>query len=64
MIDYNDTLAPQTATRDVQGTGGAPATLTIAGADPYDYGTVVTGGSSSNIFLTHHGDFGCWKHFS
>jgi len=47
-ISYNDGLSGQLAQRDIQGTGVIPATLTITESDPYNYGSIPTGG-----FITH-----------
>ena len=49
-ISYNDGATGQNATRDVQGTGGAPASLDIAGLDPYDFGTQAISSSTTNLF--------------
>ena len=58
LVDYNDGAAGQTASRDVQGSGVAPASITISEADPYDYGTVATGASTVHLFtLTNGGGF-------
>src|SRR5690606_32426216 len=50
-IAYNDGAAAQNATRDIQGTSEAPASLDIAGADPYDFGTQANG-STTAVVLT------------
>ncbi len=54
-IQYNDGASAQVASRLVDGTGLAPAVLTITGGDPYDFGTVSTVGSSSVTFTVTNG---------
>ncbi|MCB0367503.1 MAG: choice-of-anchor D domain-containing protein, partial [Bdellovibrionales bacterium] len=50
QLDYNDGLAPQTSTRDVQGTGAAPALLSISDGPTYDYGTRAIGAAVDHSF--------------
>jgi hypothetical protein len=58
LIDYNDGVATQQASRNVQGNAVAPASLTISESDPYDFGLVATGGSNSHLFtVTNSGGF-------
>jgi hypothetical protein len=49
-INYNDGTAPQTLTRNLQGAGANPASLTISNTG-YDYG-IVTTGALSDVTLT------------
>ncbi|MAV90582.1 MAG: hypothetical protein CL676_04120 [Bdellovibrionaceae bacterium] len=49
-VDYNDGSAAQSATRDIQGTGAAPAVLTISESNPYNYGTLASGASATMTF--------------
>ena len=53
-IDYFDGVAPQTATRDVSGTGAFPALLTISESDPYDFGMLEVGSSSTHSFTVQN----------
>jgi len=50
VISYNDGGAAQSSSRNIQGTGAAPAVLTISESDPYDFGTHGVGNSSNHIF--------------
>ncbi len=50
-VTYFDGSATQNATRDIIGTGAAPATLTISESDPYNYGTVTNGATESHTFI-------------
>jgi hypothetical protein len=54
-ITYSDGVAPQTSTRDVQGTAVAPALLTISETDPYNYGTLATGATDTHTFTVTNG---------
>jgi len=55
-VSYNDGAAIQSALRDVQGTGGAPATLDISEFDPYDFMSQAVGSSVNHIFtVTNNG---------
>ena len=57
-INYNDGSVAQTATRDIRGTGVSPALLTIAGANPYNYGTLATGSVTNHtLTVTNAGGF-------
>lgn len=49
-IAYNDGAQAQTTNRPVQGTGAAPAVLTISDGITYDYGTVANGSSTDKTF--------------
>jgi len=55
-INYNDGAALQTSSRDVQGTGVTPALITISEADPFDFGLIANGGTTTHTFtLTNSG---------
>ena len=57
-IAFNDGIAAQNSTRNLTGTGVAPATLTFADAPLYDYGTKATGGTADKIMtVTNTGSF-------
>ena len=57
-INYNDGVAAQVASRDVQGNSVAPALLSISDSDPYNYGTLATGSSALHTFtITNTGTF-------
>lgn len=55
-VDYNNGVSVTSSTRSLQGTGAAPAVITISGSNPYDYGTLTTGSSATQFFtLTNAG---------
>jgi len=57
-IAYNDGVNLQNSTRDLTGVAVIPAIITISETDPYDFGTLATGGDVSHIFtLTNTGGF-------
>ncbi len=49
-ISYHDGAGPQMSSRAIQGTGAAPASLTISDATTYDYGTLAAGGMAEKTF--------------
>jgi len=49
-LDYYNGAIAQTASRQIQGRGVAPANLTITESDPYNYTTVPTGSSNLHSF--------------
>ena len=49
-LSYNDGAGAQNSTRDLTGTGAAPAVLSISDAPTYDYGTIAVGGTSNYTF--------------
>ncbi len=53
-ISYNDGLITQTASQAVSGTGQNPALLTVSGADPFDFGTLVSGDTISQTFTLNN----------
>ncbi|MCA9325968.1 choice-of-anchor D domain-containing protein, partial [Candidatus Saccharibacteria bacterium] len=53
-IDYDDGAAPQQVTRDVTGTGGGNALLTISNGPTYDYGTKTVGSSTDFTFTVNN----------
>ena len=56
-INYNDGLTVQQATRNIEGNGQSPATLTISDAAIYDYGLNGTDvGNSKTFTVTQGGD--------
>jgi hypothetical protein len=55
-MDYYDGAGNQTSSRAVQGTGAAPATLTISDGPGFNYGTVANGSSTDKSFtITNSG---------
>ncbi len=55
-LGYNDGVTTQSATRPIQGTGAAPATLAVSDGPTYDYGSIANGGTGEKIFtLTNSG---------
>lgn len=50
QLDYNDGQGAQAVTKNLQGTGAAPAALAISESDPYDFGSVNTSTTSSHTF--------------
>src|SRR5690606_611568 len=53
-INYNNGVIVTSTTRDVEGTGAAPANLTISESDPYDFGTFATGASQTHTFTVNN----------
>ena len=53
-IQYNNGATVVTSDRDVQGTGAAPAVITITETDPYDFGSVTQGASTNHIFTLNN----------
>ncbi|MCB0356458.1 MAG: choice-of-anchor D domain-containing protein, partial [Bdellovibrionales bacterium] len=53
-INFNDGSAPQTSTRDVQGTGANVATLLISDGPSFDYGTHLVGSSTDQTFTINN----------
>ncbi len=51
-IDYNDGLAPQSVLRALAGTGATPASVSISGASPVDFGPVDVAVIPQTITLT------------
>ncbi len=49
-VNYFNGSTFQTATRSLVGTGATPAVLTISEADPYNYGSVAVGSTTSHTF--------------
>lgn len=49
-LTYNDGAIGQSAARNVQGTGAAPASLAISDATTYDFGTLASGGTAEKTF--------------
>ncbi len=57
-VQYNDGVITNTATRDMQGVGAAPALLTINSGPTYDFGNVANGGNRTRTFtVTNSGGF-------
>lgn len=55
-MSYNNGVSVVLSTRNVQGTGVAPANIAISGANPLDFGTVATGGAKDmSVTLTNTG---------
>jgi hypothetical protein len=55
-ISYNDGANAQQATRPLQGTGAAPATLTISDGVTFSFGTVANGSTTDKTFtITNSG---------
>lgn len=55
-LSYFDGAATQSTARAVQGTGAAPALVTVSGTGTYDFGNVVLGNSATHSFtLTNSG---------
>ena len=55
-INYNDGASVQVASRDVTGTGAAPAVLSISESDPYNYGSITSATTASHTFtITNSG---------
>ncbi|MCB0367758.1 MAG: choice-of-anchor D domain-containing protein, partial [Bdellovibrionales bacterium] len=55
QLDYNDGLSPQSATRDIQGTGADAALLTISDGPTYNYGTQAVGANVDKTFTVTNG---------
>jgi len=53
-IQYDNGVTTVTSDRDVQGTGAAPAVITITETDPYDYGNVTQGSNTNHIFTLNN----------
>lgn len=53
-IAYNDGVQAQSATRGVQGTGAAPAALSISDATTYDFGTIAVGSTVEKVFTVQN----------
>jgi hypothetical protein len=49
-LSYFDGVAAQNTTRDIQGTGLSPASLTLSDGPTFDYGTVTIGNSVDKTF--------------
>lgn len=57
-VSYNDGAASQSASRGVQGTSSAPATLAISDGPTFDFGAVANGSSTDRTFtITNTGNF-------
>src|SRR5665213_1068713 len=57
-LNYNDSIAAQTTSRNVQGTGVAPAVLAISDGPTYNYGVQPTGGATDKTFtITNSGGY-------
>jgi len=57
-LQYNNGASVTNSTIAISGTAVTPASLTISDSNPYDFGTVATGGSSTHIFtVTNIGVF-------
>ncbi|MEO0335611.1 MAG: choice-of-anchor D domain-containing protein, partial [Pseudomonadota bacterium] len=55
-VSYNDGSATASATIQLQATGVTPALITISETDPFDFGSIATGSSSTHTFtLTNAG---------
>lgn len=55
-LNYDNGVATQQATRDIQGAGVTPATLSISGAPTYDFGTKITGSvTEATLTVTNTG---------
>ncbi len=54
-VAYNDGAQAQTAARAIQGTGAAPATITISDGATYNFGTVANGSSNDKTFTLTNG---------
>src|SRR5690606_31262991 len=55
-IAYNNGAATVSSTRDVTGTGAAPALLNISDTDPYNFGLIASGGTTNHTFtVTNNG---------
>jgi hypothetical protein len=52
---YFDGAGNQTATRPIQGTGAAPASLTISDGPTYDFGIIASGGIAEKSFTVTNG---------
>ena len=58
QLDYNDGVIATSATRDVQGEGVTPATLTISDGPTFDYGSHTVGATVTQLFtVTNTGGF-------
>lgn len=53
-LSYYDGASLQNVTRGVQGTGAAPASLTISEADPYDFGVQSIFTSNVHVFIINN----------
>ncbi len=50
-MGFQDGVTSQTSSRPLQGTGAAPATLTISDGPTYSYGTIAAGGTADKTLL-------------
>ena len=50
-ITYNDGALVRISSRNVTGTGAIPASLAISDVEPYDYGVVAVGATTSHSFV-------------
>lgn len=58
-VTYNDGASAQMVTRDLSGTGVAPALLTVSDGPTYSFGPVAMGSTLDKIFtITNTGDLG------
>ncbi|MCB0367798.1 MAG: choice-of-anchor D domain-containing protein, partial [Bdellovibrionales bacterium] len=54
QVSYNDGLAPQTVSRDLQGTGAAAALVTISDGPTYNYGSQAVGSDTDHSFTLNN----------
>src|SRR5690606_5153799 len=55
VMNYNDGAAAQVLNHGLQGTGAAPASISISDANPYDFGSVTENSSVNHVFTLTNG---------